>query len=550
MENVMVPLEAHSHHSMLAGTAGVRALVARAVEHGMKALALTDTGGLYGAIPFYKAARAAGVKPILGAKLGPCVVLARDREGYAQLCHIVTAVQLGQADSEKLGAWPFPFGMEHLFVISADPALLTQLHGRGLHPLAALTHYGDARSRYHAAKRYDIAQRLGLRAVAVNPVYFLDPEHYAIHRVLSAIRLNTVAESLPETEAAHPGDYFRTPEAMERLYAEWPGALDCSDWIAEECQIELPLGKPLFPAFPLPDGETPFSWLWKKTFEGIKRRYHPLTPAIIDRVRYELETIDSLGFAPYFLIVGDIVRFARERQIPTVGRGSAANSLVAYALGITRVDPFKYGLYFERFLNPARTDAPDIDLDICWRRRDEIIDYVYQTYGRDRVAMIGTLNTFQARSAIREVAKASGLTDRQINRLARALPPYGAKDIRTMVNTVPECQGIRLDEEPLKSILRITEFIDGFPRHLSIHAGGLVIAPEPLTRFVPLQRAAKGILITQYDMGPVEELGLIKMDLLGHRALTVIDDTIQAVRRNRGRALDIEAIPDADPRTA
>lgn len=546
----MVHLQAHSYYSMLEGTAGERALVARAVEYGMKALALTDTDGLYGAISFYKAARAAGVKPILGAKLGPCVALARDREGYAQLCHIVTALQLGQVDIEKLGEWPFPFGMERLFVISSDIPLLTRLHQRGLRPLAALTHYGDARTRYRASKLYGIAQELGLRSVAINPVMFLQPEHYAIHRVLTAIRLNTTVDQLSDKATAHPGDYFRAPDLMDRLYAEWPDALDCSDWIAEECQIDLPLGKPIFPAFPLPEGETPFSWLWKKSFEGLKQRYHPLTSPVIDRLRYELNTIDSLGFSTYFLIVADIVRFARERQIPTVGRGSAANSLVAYALGITRVDPFKYGLYFERFLNPARSDAPDIDLDICWRRRDEVIDYVYETYGRDRVAMICTLNTFQARSAIREVAKASGLTDRQINGLVRALPHYGAHDIRTMVSTIPECKGINLDEEPLKSILEITEFIDGFPRHLSIHAGGLVIAPEPLTRFVPLQRATKGILITQYDMKPVEELGLVKMDLLGHRALTVIDDTVKSVRKNRGLALDIEAIPDADPRTA
>ena len=547
----MIHLHVHGNHSFLEGTAGIRQLVARAVEYGMPALALTDTNGLYGAIPFYKAARAAGVKPILGAKLGNALLLARDRTGYAQLCQIVTAASTRETDAPfSFEPWPFPFGLEHLFLLSDDRALITPLRKQGLEPIVMLTHYGDGASRYRAAQLHGFAQRLGLRAAAVNPIYFLEPAQYAVHRVLAAIRLNTVIENIPPEHMAHPGDWFRPPALIERLYAEWPESLDASDWIAEECNLELALGTPLFPEFPLPAGETAFSWLWKKTFKGLKQRYHPLRPAIIDRVRHELDTIHTLGFAPYFLIVGDLVRFAREREIPMVGRGSAANSVVAYALGITRVDPFKYDLYFERFLNPARRDIPDIDLDICWRRRDEVIDYAYAKYGAERVAMICTINTFQARSAVREVAKAHGLTVRQIDAVAKALPHYGAKDIRAAVKHLPECHGLRFDEEPFKSVLEISEFIDGFPRHLSIHAGGLVIAPEPLTQFTPLQRAAKGILITQYDMDPIQELGLVKMDLLGHRALTVIDDTVKAVRRHRQTAFDIEAIPGADPATA
>jgi DNA-directed DNA polymerase III PolC len=546
----MVHLHVHSRHSMLEGVASARQLVARAVEHGMKALALTDTDGLYGAIPFYQAAREAGVKPILGAQLGPCVVLARDREGYAQLCEVVTALRLGKIAAEQLGAWPFPFGLERLFLLTGDRSLLSALHARGFEPVAAIAHYGDGRSFRRADALYRFAHQLGLRSAVAQPIYFLDPEHHPIHRVLAAIRFNTVVDQLSDQETASPACWFRSPEDMEHAYAAWPDALDNTDWIAEECTVELPLGKPRFPTFPLPDGETAFSCLWKQSFEGVQQRYHPLTPAVLERLRYELEIINDLGFAPYFLIVGDIVRFAREHAIPAVGRGSAANSLVAYALGITRVDPFKYNLYFERFLNRARTDCPDIDLDLCWRRRDEVIEYVYRTYGEERVAMICTLNTFQARSAVRETAKAHGLTDREIGRLVRYLPHYGARDIRTAIKQIPECRGIHFDEEPYKSILAIGEFIDGFPRHLSIHAGGLVIAPERLTRFTPLQRAPKGILITQYDMGPIEQLGLVKIDLLGHRSLSVIDDTVRTLRENRRGPFDIERIPDADPRTA
>lgn len=544
----MALLHVHSHYSLLEGTAGVRALVARAVEYEVRALALVDTEGMFGAVPFYKAARGAGLRPILGALVDGYVLLAKDREGYAQLCEVVTARRLGHCN--KLVDWPFTFGLDHLFLLSYDRAVLSALQARGFDVLAGVAHYGDQRSRRRAGSMVAWARERGLRAVAAAPVYFLDPGHYRIHRVLSAIRGNTTVDTLPPGALADPGAWFRPPGELERLYADWPETLQNAEGVAEECHVDLPLGKPLFPGFPLPAGETPFSWLWKKTFEGLKERYRPLTRPVIDRVRYELDMIDALGFAPYFLIVWDIVRFAREQSIPIVGRGSAANSLVAYALGITRVDPFKYDLYFERFLNRARTDCPDIDLDICWRRRDDVIDYVYQRYGADRVAMICTLNTFRARAAVREVAKAHGLTDREIGEVARRLPHYGADSIPAAVKKIPECRGIDLDEEPLKSIVEIAAFIDGFPRHLSIHSGGVVIAPERLTRFLPLQRAPKGILITQYDMHPVEDLGLIKMDLLGHRSLTVIDDTIKTIQRNRGVTLDIETVPDGDRLTA
>ncbi|MBI2434940.1 MAG: DNA polymerase III subunit alpha [Candidatus Hydrogenedentes bacterium] len=565
-------LHVHSNHSLLEGTATPRQLIARAVEHGMTALALTDSNGMYGAIPFYKAARAAGVNPILGVQLGPAVLLAKDREGYAQLCEIITTWHLVDAasssrlltegksrkrDGDVASTWPFSFNDEHLFLLSSDRRLLETWKKRGFSPLAAITHYGDSDSYYKAASLVAWAQRHQLRPAAVSPVHFLDPEHYSIHRVLAAIRANATVDTLPPGSTARPDDFFRSPAQMERLYAPWPETLRNLEFVAEECHLELPLGKPLFPEFPLPHGETPFSWLWKKTFEGLKRKYRPLTPQVIDRVRYELDIIHRLGFAPYFLIVWDIVRHARERDIPIVGRGSAANSLVAYALGITRAEPFKYNLYFERFLNLARTDCPDIDLDICWRRRDDVIDYVYRRYGSrgfpprsgeaaastdERVAMICTLNTFRARAAIREVAKAHGLTGKQIGAVARLLPEYGARDLQTAVKHIPECRGLDLTGEPLKSIVTISEFIDGFPRHLSIHSGGVVIAPEALTRFTPLQRATKGIIITQYDMGPIEELGLIKMDLLGHRSLTVIADTLASIHENRGVTLDIEAV--------
>ncbi|MFP4501357.1 MAG: DNA polymerase III subunit alpha [Candidatus Hydrogenedentota bacterium] len=546
----MVHLEVHSHYSLLEGTASVRQLVARAVEHGMGALALVDTDGMHGAVPFYQAARAAGVHPLIGVRLGDAVLLARDRAGYGRLCGIITAVRLGKVSVDALGQWPFDFDAGGLFLMSGNRRLIEQWVGSGFQPLVMLTHYGGGRSHYHVSRLYDYAKARGLRPVAVRPAHFLDPAHYRTHRVLAAIRHNTTVDCLRRDEVAPAEHHFLPPRQMERLYGDWPGALMNTEWVAEQCGVQLELGTPLFPQMHLPRGESAFSVLWKKTFAGAETRYHTLTPAIMDRLHYELGIIEQLGFAPYFLIVEDIVRFARERDIPVSGRGSAANSVVAYALGITRVDPFEYGLYFERFLNLERTDCPDIDIDFCWRRRDEVVEYVYERYGRDRVAMICTFHTFRARAALREVAKAHGLTDKEVGAVIRHVPHYGAGDLRRLAAHIPECRGLPLDEEPWAGILDVAERIDGQPRHVALHPCGLVIAPERLTNFVPLQRAAKGFVVTQYDMGPIEALGLIKMDLLGHRSLTVISDTLASIETNRGQTVDIEAVQDGDPLTA
>lgn len=544
------PLEVHSCYSMLTGTAWPRQLVARAVEYGMRALALTDTGGLYGALPFYTAARDAGVKPILGARLGPWLVLARDREGYAHLCALITAVRLGEADAARLDDWPFDFGPEHLFLISDDLSALRRLAAKGFAPLAAVTHYGGVASRRRAEGVLHAAKQLGIKPVASRPVYFLNREDYRLHRVLAAIRENTTEGSLSPEAVVFPEAWFCPPEHIERVYGAWPETLDTLAWVEEECNLELSLGRPLFPDFPLPGGETAFSWLWKQAFEGLRRRYHPLTPKILDRAHHELDVISELGFAPYFLIVSDIVRFAKSRDIPAVGRGSAANSLIAYALGITRADPFRHNLYFERFLNRSRRDCPDIDLDLCWRGRDQVLDYVYERYGADRVAMICTINTFQARAAVRETAKALGFTEREIGHVTRVIPHYGAGDLNLLLRSLPECNRLDFDAEPLKSVLDLGQSVAGLPRHLATHACGTVIAPEPLTRYVPLERAARGIIITQFDKDPIEQLGLVKMDLLGHRALSAIHDTVAAIRSGRDPDFDIEAIPDPDPASA
>lgn len=543
----MLHLNVHSCYSLLEGTSDPRALVGRVVAEGMTAMALTDTNGLYGVIPFYEAARDAGVKPLLGATLEGTVLLARNRDAYARLCEIITAYHL-----DEDGAFDLLKSVgkgEGLFLLTSDRSLAMALRKQGADVFISITHWGDRASRYHAQTLRDWALDQGLRPVAVNPIYFLEADDWETHRTLTAIRLNTTIGCLKASALAPSGAWFRSSKSITHLYEDWPECLANIDYIVEECNVELELGRPIFPEFPVPDGESDYSYLWKKSFEGVGKRYHPLSPQVIKRLQYELDIIHQLGFAPYFLIVWDIVRFANAEGIPVMGRGSAANSLVAYALGITRVDPLKYDLYFERFLNLSRSDCPDIDLDLCWKRRDEVIDYVYQRYGSDRVAMICTMNTFQARSAVREVAKAHGMTPDEVTQITRKLPRYSARDIRTLANHLPESQELNIEEEPLKTILDICERIDGLPRHLSIHSGGVVIAPRAMTEFTPLQRAAKGIVITQYNMGPIETLGLVKIDLLGHRSLTVIVDTVRKVRENRGIEIDVEALLDADPLT-
>ena len=313
--------------------------------------------------------------------------------------------------------------------------------------------------------------------------------------------------------------------------------------IAIDCTVELELGKTRFPKFPVPAGETAESYLRKVTYEGARSKYGTLADVVRTRVDYELDTIISMGYADYFLIVWDIVEEAKRRRIPIVGRGSAADSIVSYVLDITRVDPIEHNLYFERFLNRQRKGAPDIDLDFCWRRRDEILAYVFQKYGDDRVAMISAHNTFGARSAIREIARALGMSPDEIRKLAAKLPWGDVADVENAVASVPEYAGLPIDKEPLKSILEIGLVIDGFPRHLSVHAGGLVIGHSPIIDFVPLQYAAKGIIITQFDMHPIEDIGLVKMDILGQRSLSVIADTVYAVRTKYGVDIDVEAIP-------
>ncbi len=602
MKNDFVHLHLHTQYSLLRGAMRIEDALARCRELGMSALAITDTNGLYGAVPFYLKAREMGIKPIIGAEVewngASAVCLAQNLEGYRNLCRLITARNLQSEFDLPQAVLRYSDG---LVVLSSTPAILEALardlpDGRlyvdvqvflgqaaslfvkdpvqclnseplALNPSAIRAVRAKLAGRGRAGDLRLLAKRLGLPIVATNDVNCLTPDDYLTHCILSAVRENVLLTELQPSQIEHPEACMKSPAEMEAIFSYMPEAVRNTRRIAEECAFEWPMGKPIFPKPDLPPDESPASCLRKVAYQGAQAHYRPLREDVRARLDYELNVIENLGFSGYFLIVWGIVQEARRRGIPIVGRGSAADSLVSYCLGITRADPVRYNLYFERFLNPARTDPPDIDLDMCWRRRDEMLNYVYERYGNDRVAMVSNHNLYQARSAFRDIVRILGMPlaepasagpergddaegrPRRLEEMSQALPHDSVANLRELIRLDPAWRRFPINEEPYRSIISIAERIDGYPRHLGIHVGGMVVGERPLTDYVPLQIATKGIVITQFEMDAIEKIGLVKMDLLGNRALSAISDTAEAVRR-RGVPLDLDDIPDGDPLAA
>lgn len=543
-----VHLHCHSSHSFLEGASGIGDLALRAASLGMRALALTDTNGLYGAVPFYLAARSAGVKPIIGAEIrdegARLILLARDLAGYRALCGLLTSFHLsgkrirpGPA-GEGGGFRPLlravlREGAPGLFVILPACRLL-RLLPRGATPPGVYLEAPAAAGAPRVAALARLAARLRLPPVATGPVFFADPSRHEAHRVLAAVRTRSTVGTLPAGALAPPGAWLRGGAEMRNAFRDFPEALENAARIAEACNLELPLGRLHLPSLGLPGGEAAGARLRALCREGFAARYRAGATDARARLRRELGLIGRMGFDDYFLVVHDIVREAARRGIPVIGRGSAAGSIVSYCLGITHVDPIAHRLCFERFLNPARSSPPDIDLDFSWKRRDEILDYVYAKYGAERTAMISTHVTFTARSAVREVGKALGVPPAEIDRWTRHLPRTDAASIPAAARSIPECRDLPLSREPLRTVVRLAAAIDGFPRHLGVHAGGIVVAPLPLARVIPLETAAKGVAVTQCEMRAAEALGLVKIDILGQRSLAVLGDAVEMIGSNRG----------------
>jgi len=568
----VVPLHVHSWWSLLDGVPSVAQWIDHARSTGLTALGLTDTNALYGAVEFVARCREADLHPVVGAEMSVAgghslVLLAQDQDGYASLCRLVTRLQAAPDRAASLARGLSPDDL------AAHSRGLIALSGGHAGPLDAPLRRGDVAAAERAAadllsvfgrdrlfielqilasddesialQLQTLADRLGVQTVATHDVRFCSPDDAPRHRVLTAMREGKRLADVPFL----PDRSLPTQAAMERKFARYPHALANTVLIAEQCRLDLPLDQMRFPMLDLPAGRTPREELWSLAVGGVAHRYGGLTPALQARLRKEMDIIDALGYAPYFLVVADIVRFAREQGVPISPRGSASSSVVAYCLGIHDVDPIAHNLYFERFLSLERRDPPDIDLDLCSRRRDEVIAYVYRRYGADHVAMVCTYATLRPRLALREVGKVYGLAEARIKTLSERLPWFWSPAAR--VETEAELDHLLQDaRDPIeRAVLTMSRALDGTPHHLSVHPGGIVISPGPIADLVPLQYATKGLLITQLDLAGIARLGLVKIDLLGISALTVIADCVDMIRR-RQPDYSIGSIPLADEATS
>ena len=508
-------------------------LVKAAKKNGMSAIGLTDHHLLTGAIEFVTACKAASIQPAIGLEIDleqePLQLLATSLEGWSNMCRLSSTLAL-RDDPGK------PCPLDVLSAYSKDLIALTD-HPQPLLDIFKNRLYVALRDPASAFSLSTLARQLALPAVVTQPVYYQYPEQARLQRTLSAIRLNKTVTTIPKESVAPSDAWFMIPQTVEHRFQDYPEALAATMEIAERCQFDLPLGKSQMPIIPLPEGVTVSQHLRDKATVGAKGLYGKITPQIQTRLDHELDVIERMGFEPIFLIVEDILDFARATEVPYSSRGSAASSLVAHCLGITSPDPLRLNLYFERFLNPARVTPPDIDTDLCSRRRDSVIQHVFDTYGADKVAMVGTINRYRPRSALADVAKAYGLEPAKVRELANQLPhawwarfedsedgedaPSPFAELRT---TYPNYQSIFDDAE---AILKL-------PRHLSMHPGGVIVAPGALTDLVPVMNSGgKGVVITQLDLDSVEALGLVKIDLLGIRGLTVVGDVAEFVQQSK-----------------
>jgi DNA polymerase-3 subunit alpha len=579
-----VHLHTHSHYSLLDGLAKIDDLIARTKELGMDALALTDHGVLYGAVEFYKKAKAAGIKPILGveAYLAPkertnresngekyyhLILLAENQTGWKNLIKLVTYAHLEgfyykprmdkallRKHHEGLIALSGCYNGEIARAVLArqDAAPLVaeyqDIFGKenffleiGYHP-----HVNPAQHELYWNGLIALAKKTNTPLVATQDLHYARPEDRDYHDILLAVQ--TGSNLADEDRLTLKADDFSmtSPEDMAGKFREIPETIENTVKIAARCNAELELGRTQLPEFPKPEGASANEYVRRLAEEGLARRFpgDTCTKEVRERLAYELGVIEKTGFADYFLIVQDLTGWARAHGIAVgPGRGSAAGSLVSYVLGITDINPLKYGLLFERFLNPERIQMPDIDIDFADARRDEVLAYARQKYGEDHVAQIITFGTMAARAGVRDAGRAMGLPYNFCDQIAKLIP-FNAT-IEESVKEVPELAELYRQNAEAKRVLDAAQHLEGVARHASVHACGTVITKKPLIEYLPLQYAPqdKSVIITQFEMHSVEDLGLLKMDLLGLRNLTIIEETIKLVRDIRGENVSISELP-------
>jgi DNA polymerase-3 subunit alpha len=581
-----VHLHVHSEYSLLDGASRVIDLVTRARELGMRALAITDHGVMHAALAFYSQALEQDIKPIIGCEVylaqhsvrsrSPekrsrpyhLILLAENDTGYQNLLQLTTRAHLE-------GFYYKPRIDKDLLAEHREGLIALSGCGRGEIPyLISLGDYGTARERaawyrdlfgpdgfYLELQEHSIpelttvnkglvtlSEELNIPLVATNDVHYVRAEDARAQELLLCIQTNSTVNDPKRMRLDGSGYHLRSPDEMAALFPEVPQALSNTLGIAERCDVGFDFDTLHLPPFKVPDGQTAESYLAGLCKEGLSKRYAVVTSQIEARLSHELSLIKEMEFAEYFLIVWDLIRFAKSRGILVgPGRGSAAGSIVSYCLGITDLDPLEHGLFFERFLNPGRRTMPDIDMDFPEDRRAEVISYVVDQYGQDHVAQIITFGTMAARAAIRDAGRALDLPPGEVDRTAKLIP-FGST-IERALETTPELQTLYEEHGYIRDLVEAARSLEGVVRHASTHAAGVVITDEPLTRYVPLQKAIKGEgLITQYAMGDLERIGLLKMDFLGLSTLTVIQKSLDLIKERRGRELTLQELDLEDPK--
>ena len=575
-------LHVHTEYSLLDGSNKIKEYVDRVRELGMDSAAITDHGVMYGVIDFYRAARAAGINPILGCEVYVAPGSRFDREagsGDDRYYHLVLLAENNQGYSNLMKIVSKGFVEGFYYKPRVDLSLLEKYH-EGIIALSAclagevarfLTRgmYEDAKK---AALRYqdifgkgnfflelqdhgipeqqNVNQQLlkmhretGIELVATNDVHYTLAEDAQPHDVL--LCLQTGKKLADEDRMRYEGGqyYVKSPEEMERLFPYAPEALENTHKIAQRCHVEIEFGVTKLPKFDVPEGYTSWEYLNELCFKGLEERYQPVTEELKERLNYELSTIRNMGYVDYFLIVWDFIKYARDHDIMVgPGRGSAAGSLVAYTLGITQLDPIRYDLLFERFLNPERVSMPDIDVDFCFERRQEVIDYVRRKYGDDCVVQIVTFGTLAARGVIRDVGRVMDLPYAQVDTIAKMIPQELNITIDKALQMNPELKKVYEDQKEIHDLIDTAKRLEGLPRHTSMHAAGVVISQKDVSEYVPLSRASDGSIVTQFTMTTLEELGLLKMDFLGLRTLTVIQNAVHLIEQDAGVKLDMQHI--------
>ena len=574
MEHGFTHLHVHSEYSLLDGGNPIKKLVARCKEHGMDSVALTDHGNMYGAVAFYSAARAADIKPILGieAYIAPGSRFDKDARGMSEASyHLVLLAEnnTGYRNLLKLSTLAYTEGFYYRPRIDRESL---QQHAEGIICLSAclsgeipkLLEQGNLDQAEQAARWYldvfgperfyievqhhcedqnrinpllvDLAEKVGAPLVATNDVHWLNADDYEAHEALTCISTGKLLDD-PNRMKYPRGLYLKSPAEMWEMFPEWPQACANTIEIARRCDVELDFDTQHAPVYCPPEGKTAEKYLEELCLAGVKEKFGEMTPEIEERLYRELEVIRGKGFASYFLIVWDFMNYARRNGIPCGTRGSGVGTLVGYVLDVSNVDPLAYGLLFERFMDPERSEMPDIDVDICQDGRQEVIDYVRKKYGH--VAQITTFGTMKARAVVRDVCRVLDVPLDEADKLAKLIPDELKITLQDALEKEPKLKEWYEKDSRIQKVIEIGKRLEGMARHASVHAAGVVVADEPLDNFLPLYKASDSDeLITQFDGPTVEKVGLLKMDFLGLRTLTIIERSRQLVKARKGRDID------------